>query len=98
MINLREYTSPVHKVEFEEGEIFIKRLSSANTFKFDAMKETGDRIVNTVLHSLCDEDGSKLDYNLGDIKKMDSDLLSTIFMECQIINKPKKKLDLVQES
>lgn len=98
MINLKNYNSPVHKLEFEEGELFIKKLSAANTFKFDALEETSERILHTVLDSLCDEDGNKLDLTLNDVKNMDSDLVYTLFLECQIINKPKKKIDSAQKS
>ena len=96
MIDLKKYNSPIHKVTFEEGDLYLKKLPADKVYQFDSLEDRGERMLKTVLCSLCDESGDKLDLTLEDVKKMDADIVSTIFLECQIINKPKKKIDSVQ--
>ena len=98
MIDLKKYNSPVHKISFEEGEVFIKRLPATKAFKAGEGDEIGSTVMKTVLYSLCDEDGKEIGLTIEDVQNMDSDMVSTIYLECQIINAPKKKIDSVPQS
>lgn len=94
MLDLKKYKSPVHKVIFEEGDVFIKRLSTYDSTECDLVEDTGDRLCEMIARSLCDSKGKSLEYSAEDIKVIDTDLCKRLFFEIVDINKAKKKQDL----
>jgi len=92
MLNLTEIKEPVHKIEFEAGDVFIRRLTIAESSENDLIKDDELRMLSLFQISLCDENGKPC-YTIEQLKNMNSDYAKAIFYEIQDINKPKKKID-----
>ena len=93
MLDLKKYKSAVHKVKFEEGDVFIKRLSTQDSTECDLVEETNARLCEMIARSLCDSKGVSLGYSIDDVMEIDTDLSKALFYEIVEINKVKKKLD-----
>lgn len=93
MLDLRKYTSPIHTVKFEEGEVYLKKMSAADSDDCEEL-EGVRRYQETLIRSLCDKNGKLCDYTIDDIKAMENDIVTSIYLEIIDFNKPKKKLDL----
>ena len=93
MIDLNTYTSGVHKIKFEEGDLFIKELSGAVGWRCEDIEHDGEKIFQTVFNSLCDESGKESGISLETVKTLDISMIKAIYLECVKVNGPKKKLD-----
>ena len=92
MLDLRKYTSPVKSIKFEEGEVYLKKMSAQDVDECEEM-EGAERCLETLRRSLCDKSGKLCVYTLDELKSMDNDLITSIYIECLDYNKPKKKID-----
>tara|TARA_R110002020_G_scaffold175493_1_gene367394 strand:+ start:11670 stop:11963 length:294 start_codon:yes stop_codon:yes gene_type:complete len=93
MLDLRKYTSPIHTVKFEEGEVYLKKMSASDVDDCEEM-DGAERCLETLRRSLCDKNGKICNYTTDELKAMDNDLITSLYIESLDFNKPKKKLDL----
>jgi len=92
MLDLRKYTSPIKTIKFEEGEVYLKKMSTADADECEEI-EGVERPIETLRRSLCKKDGKLCNYSVEELKAMDNDLITSIYIEAIDFNRPKKKLD-----
>ena len=97
MLNLVEKKVPIHKIEFEAGDVFIRQLTISESSEVDAIKDDEMRMLVLFQKSICDESGKPC-YTVEQLKNMHSDYAKAIFYEIQEVNKAKKKADLKKEN
>ena len=92
MLDLRKYTSPIKTIKFEEGEVYLKKMSAQDVDDCEEL-EGPERCLETLRRSLCSKDGKLCDYKVDELKAMDNDIVTSLYIEALDYNQPKKKID-----
>tara|TARA_R100000808_G_C2066399_1_gene95665 strand:- start:286 stop:582 length:297 start_codon:yes stop_codon:yes gene_type:complete len=93
-MDLRKYKAPALEIEFEEvGKVYIKKMTSAEADKIDAIADLEERIYTALSLCLVDEKGKNCGYSIEDCKEMPSDLTQGLYIELVNYHSPKKKVD-----
>lgn len=95
MLDLKTYKSKVHSVEFDDGKVFIKKMSAGIAQDCDEL-DGADACFAMLAESICDETG-KLLYTAEEVKEMENDIVKALFVEIKELNRLKKKAGSVEK-
>jgi len=93
MLDPKKYKSPIHKIVFDIGDVYIKKMVSEDSDYCDSIEDVNTRLYELYNKSVCDKNGVLLGCTLEEFGQIETDLQKAIVTEIVSLTRTKKKID-----